>query len=250
MRFLKDLFFGGFSFLGLPRDRAVILMYHSVSARTDYFMNVEPEDFERQMKFISDSGRPVVALSELIRRLKAGESLGGAVVITLDDGYRDNYEIAFPILKQYNFRATIFVTTDLIGKTDTRNVPRLTVEQMKEMESSGLIDIEPHTKTHPKLSELTEEGARSEMAGSRDVLEGLFGKKARLFAYPYGNYNTLVRGIAAREFDGAVTVTEHTVSATSKLFELPRVSIDSSTTSAQFKGKITRAVDVYSALKV
>lgn len=188
MNILKDALLGGLSFLGLPKDRAVILMYHSVSTGIDDFMNVEPKNFERQMKYLADSKRSVISLSELVRRFKNKEPLGGSLVLTFDDGYRDNYEVAFPTLKRHKFPATIFVTTGLIGKSDKRALPRLSVEQLKEMESSGLIDIEPHTVSHPKLATLNAADAKKEIDDAKKTIEDMLGKKAVHFAYPYGSY--------------------------------------------------------------
>jgi len=246
MNILKDAFLGGLSFLGLPEDRAVILMYHSISPGIDYFMNVEPKEFEQQMKYLADSKRPVISLSELVRRLRNKEPLGSSLVLTFDDGYRDNYEIAFPILKRHNFPATIFVTTGLIGKSDKRALPRLSVEQLKEMESSSLIDIEPHTVSHPKLATLNAADAKKEIDDAKKIIEELLGKKAAHFAYPYGSYAPETERIV-REcgFESATSVREGTVGADSDLLHLSRVSIDSSTTFAQFRGKLSRGVDVY-----
>ena len=250
MHVIKDALLGGLSFLGLPDNRAVMLMYHSISPRNGYFMNVEPSEFERHMEHIAASGHPVISLSDLVRRIKNKETLGGSVVITFDDGYRDNYEIAFPVLKQHRFPATIFVTTDLIGKNDKRDLPRLTAQQLKEMGSSGLIDIEPHTTSHPKLGALSASDAQREIQGSKMALEELLGKRIAHFAYPYGSYTTETESIIREHgFDSAVSVEEGTVRPQSDLFRLPRVSIDASTTFAQFRGKLSRAVDVYQSLK-
>ena len=250
MNILKDAFLGGLSFLGLPESRAVILMYHSVSPGVNYFMNVEPRDFERQMNYLARSKRPVISLSELVRRLKAGEKLGGAVAITFDDGYRDNYDIAFSILKRHRFPATIFVTTELIGKSDKRALARLTVEQMREMESSGLIDIEPHTVSHPKLAKLNATDARKEIADAKAHIEALLAKKALHFAYPYGSYSEETERIVHEcGFESATSTNEGTVESSSDPFHLPRASVDTSTTFAQFRGKLSRAVDAYQAIK-
>lgn len=248
-RILKDLFFA-ITPKRLSRDRAVILMYHSVGPKNGYFFNVTAENFNTQMELLKKSGRPVIALKELVRRLRAKASLGGAVAITFDDGYRDNHTNAFLTLKKYGFPATIFVTTDLVGKKDARGFERVNESDMREMELSGLIDIEPHTKTHPHLAELNESDARKEIESSKQAIEALLGKKSRLFAYPYGNYSDetvlLVQEVG---FESAVTVQEGTVGMTSDPFRLPRNSVDSSTTSVQFAGKLSEAVDFYERYK-
>lgn len=245
MSVLKSAFLGGFSWLGLPKEQAVILMYHSVSPGADYFMNVEPRDFERHMEYIKKSGRPVIALGELVRRLKTEEVLDGAIVITFDDGYRDNYTIAFPLLQRYGFPATIFVTTDLIGKSDKRDLERLTIAEMKEMEASGLIAIEPHTRSHPRLSKLDPERAREEIVGAKQYLESQLQKSCQHFAYPYGDFNDETEKIVGEVFESACSVSEGTVRKGMDPRTLRRVSIDRSTTFPQFRGKLTRAIDLW-----
>ncbi|HEY4516838.1 MAG TPA: polysaccharide deacetylase family protein [Candidatus Paceibacterota bacterium] len=250
MNLLKEAFFLLAAKPPLPLDRAAILMYHSVSAEADYFFNVESDDFERQMSYLAQAQQSVIALSELVRRLQTGESLGGSIVLTFDDGYRDNYDIAFPLLKKYEFPATIFVTTDMVGECDKRGMQHLSAEEMSEMHASGLINIQPHTKTHPKLATLSEMAAREEILGSKRAIEELLGKSPRLFAYPYGSFSEATqRLVGACGFDAAVSVDEGTVGQESDLYRLPRNSIDRSTTFAQFRGKVSTTIDQYYQLK-
>lgn len=244
-QFIKNLFFTLVR-VPLARNRASILMYHSISEGPDYFACVRPAEFERQLSYLAEKNIPVLSLGELVRRLTAGEPLDGAVVITFDDGYRNNYTAAFPALKKHRFPATIFVITNCIGKKDARELEHLSIAEMKEMEESKLISIEPHTVSHPKLAKLSSSDAREEIGQSKSEIERLLGKSATLFAYPYGNFGD--ETIAAVKECGlvcAVTAEGGTVSRGSDIFQLPRNSIDSSTTFAQFKGKISRAVDLY-----
>jgi len=249
--FLKDTLFRLLSLVA-PRiaDRASILMYHSVGDRADYFNNVSPRAFERQMAYLAHSGRRVISFAELVRRLDRRETLDGAIVITFDDGYEDNYVNAFPVLKSYGFPATIFVATDLIGDADKRGIQRLSPAQLREMHASGLIAIEPHTKSHPKLSQLDERATREEIQGSMMAIEDLLGKKTTVFAYPYGNYNDMtVRIVQESGMAAACTVEEGTVSAESDPYRLPRNSVDRSTNMAQFRGKVSRVIDLYVRIK-
>lgn len=247
---LKEAFFRIPGTPRLPQDRAAILMYHSVSANTDYFMNVLPNDFEKQMAYLAEKGIRVVRLRELVELLTTRKPLGGVVVITFDDGYKDNCTTAFPVLQKYNFPATIFVTTGMIGKIDKRNLERLSVDEMKKMEESGLVDIEPHTKTHPKLATLFATAAEQEIQGSKRAIEEMLGKTANFFAYPYGNFNEETKCLVQNAgFVAALGVEEGTVKEDSDLFALPRNSIDGSTTIAQFRGKASMRIDRYQKLK-
>lgn len=250
MKLVKDAILGGFSFLGLPRDRAVILMYHSIDDRPDHFNSVAPDTFARQMSYLSAQKLNVIQLSELVRRLCEKLPLRGSVVITFDDGYRNNLTNALPVLRQQGFPATIFVVTDLIDKTDENGLERLSRQELQALEASGLVDIEPHTKSHPRLSKLDAGAAREEIAGSKVKLEEMLGKKATLFAYPYGDYGeTTPRLVRECGYAAAVTVEEGTVRTGVDPFRLPRVSIDKTTSLVQFKAKVSTAIDAYEGFK-
>ena len=248
---IKDTLFRIFRLFPQRLDkRAVILMYHSVSNREDYFFPVSEENFSKQIEFLHKSGRSVISLNELEKRIQSGQALSGEVVITFDDGYRDNFTQAFPILKKYNFPFIIFVTTSLVGKSDKRNFEMLTDSDLKEMHASGLVDIEPHTMTHPKLSKLSSDEARKEILGSKVYLEKLLSKKCEYFAYPFGNYDaTTVDVVRELGFKYAVTVKEGTEDVVGDVYQLKRNSIDTSTTWTQFLGKISSGVDRYESLK-
>ena len=203
------------------------------------------------MRYLADKKYAVIPLEELVHRHEAGEPLGGSVVITFDDGYRDNFVVAFPILKNYNFPATIFVTTDLMGKSDKRGLDRMSIEDLQQIERSGLVSIEPHTKSHPRLSQLSTEALHEEVVGSKHFLEVALNKRCRFFAPPYGAYNAeTLELLRASGIQASFTVKEGTVSEGSALLELPRVSVDRSTTWTQFRGKLSTAVDRYQAIKL
>lgn len=250
MSLAKDIFFSAGSLLGLPEDRAIVLMYHSLSPVANIFMNVEPFVFAQQLAYIAALKRPVISLAELVRRLSHGERLGGSIVITFDDGYRDNRTVAYPVLERYKFPATIFVQTGLIGCTDHRDLERLSEEDLHFMHATGLIDIQPHTISHPKLSRLDASRARDEVLGSKKHIEAVLGKTCGFFAYPFGDHTAETKHVVADAgFQAAVTVHEGTVGPECDMLQIPRVSIDSSTSRYQFAGKLSRAVDCYEYLK-
>src|SRR3989344_8413921 len=140
---------------------ASILMYHSVEDRPGHFNSVAPAVFRKQMEYLASHQYKVISLSELIERLRAGTPLERCVVLTFDDGYRNNYTHVFLILRKHRFPATIFVVTGRIGGVDEKNgLEYLREDELKEMEASGLVDIEPHTETHPKLGKLAPDAAR------------------------------------------------------------------------------------------
>ena len=252
MNVLKDVLFTVLRVgARLPHDRASILMYHSVADDPEHFNSVSLQMFARQMEYLAAKHFDVIRLSELTDRLRERRALSRAVVLTFDDGYQNNFTAAFPILKRYQFPATVFVVTGRIGSKDTKSgFEYLRENELRDMEATGLIDIEPHTVSHPKLAQLSSGSAREEVAASKVVVEKILGKRSRTFAYPYGSYNdATVRLVREGGFEAAVTVREGTVHRESRLFELPRNSIDTSTTFTQFRGKVSRAVDRYEYLK-
>jgi len=130
-----------------------ILCYHRFGARASK-LTVTPAAFAAQMQYLARNGYHVVPLSRIEDFLAGKTSLPRkSVVITIDDGYRSAFEIAYPILKQHGFPATVFLYSDFIGAGDALNWA-----QMKEMTGSGLVDIQPHSKTHANLTlRLTDE---------------------------------------------------------------------------------------------
>jgi peptidoglycan/xylan/chitin deacetylase (PgdA/CDA1 family) len=135
----------------------------------------------------------VVPLGELVGMLERRAPLRRTLAITFDDGYRDNFECAAPILRSHGLPATFFVATELIG-SDTvpwwdRNLsvpaPWMSWQQVQALHRDGF-EIGAHTRTHADLGKVEGEEAAREIFGSRDDLERRLGSAPELFAYPYG----------------------------------------------------------------
>lgn len=236
---LKNIFYTLIRFW--PWQGAVVLMYHSIGDNPEFF-TVETKEFEKQMTYLAKHKFNVISAANLVEKIKRGEKIPAkTVVITIDDGYEDNYLNACPILKKYNFPATIFVVTDSIGKfTMARNgtvMNRLGWSQMEEMAKTRLIEFYPHSHSHPKLDLFLPEWAEKEVCFSKDILEQGFHKKLPIFAYPYGRYNMEAITILKRHnFEAAFTVKTGRVQLGDDLFLLKRNSIDSKINFSMFKG--------------
>jgi peptidoglycan/xylan/chitin deacetylase (PgdA/CDA1 family) len=166
-----------------PGDLAVpILLYHHVAASdTPRRYYVSPADFEAQISSLYDWGYTAIPLSLLVDALLNGAELPPRpVVITFDDGYRDVYQNALPVMQHYGFVGSLFVIVDQIGVggyLNTRQIAEL-VEQGWELGS--------HSQTHPNLRK-PGVSLEKEIAGSRDTLEALLDLPVRSFSYPYGS---------------------------------------------------------------
>ena len=171
------------------RRRPAVLMYHSISNRA---AQVTPENFERQIRYLSDNDFTFLFAEKIF----SSDNYEKPIIITFDDGYRDNYETAFEILKKYNAKATIFMITDNIGKEGF-----LTKEQIKRLEASGLVRVEPHTHNHTVMSQQSLEHVIMQIEKSNAVLREITGREHRVFAYPFGEFNDDVRDIITWYYD-------------------------------------------------
>lgn len=136
------------------------------------------------MKWLHDNGYQTLTPKEaslmLTQDKKPSEK---CVLITFDDGYTDNYQDAYPVLKKYGMKATIFMIGKSIGHKH-----HLTEEQMKEMAQHG-ISIESHTIDHLELNGLTPQQQQSEMADSKKLFDNMFHQQTTIISYPVGRYN-------------------------------------------------------------
>ena len=163
-----------------------ILMYHSIDDNDkDARLSISPKSFERQMEFLYKNHYNVIGLDKAAEYIKNGKNpLSKTIVITFDDGYYDNYEHAYPVLKKYGIKATLFVIVDKIGQPGW-----VGWKELKEMSDSGIITIGSHTMTHPWLTSLNIEKIKSEFKNSKEILENRLGKRVDLLCYPMGNHD-------------------------------------------------------------
>jgi peptidoglycan/xylan/chitin deacetylase (PgdA/CDA1 family) len=206
--------------------RATILAYHSVDDRPEYRWSLAPEAFEAQMAALAARGARVVPLAEIVRRLRAGEPLAGATAITFDDGYRDNLEVALPILERYGFPATVFICPERLGLPNGFGIERLGRQELRTLAASPLITIGSHAMTHRILTDLSPAEAREELRASRAALLEIIGKAPELLAYPFGRADASIAKYAREEgYTAAFTTKDAEVASGADLFFLPRHSI-------------------------
>lgn len=206
--------------------KALIICYHCV--KDEAFPHLRPvkvADFENQMRYLSNVYNPI-PLERMAQHIQNGTSLPSkAIAVTFDDGYRDNYENAFPILKNYNIPATVFLTTGFIG---TGEIPRwdkeyykndkalmLSWEQVQEMSDNGIF-FGSHTVTHPFLTRISRKQAQKEIRQSMDIIEQQIGKPITTFAYPSGNFNSEIKEIVK---DAGYTAAVSTIPGYNKMHD-------------------------------
>lgn len=183
------------------RGCAPVLSFHRIcKGLPDDSLTYGLEEFTALCSFLSRNFR-VVPLRVILEKLRNGESLGGELAITFDDGYQDNFELAAPVLKGRNLPATFFVTTRFIGTEFVpwwdakQNVSRpwMTWEQVRSLHQMGF-EIGSHTMTHVDLGKASGEQALDELTNSRVELEQRLSAPIDLFAYPYGRPDNITEG--------------------------------------------------------
>ena len=172
------------------QERVPVLTYHDVIARREQpgavWFDCSLEEFETQMKFLHDQGAHVITLEQLRRHLTAGEKLpGNAVVLTFDDSYQGVYDHAAPVLARYGYPYAVFVHTDYVGSQKGR--PKMSWDELKTLDRSGLATIGSHSRSHPAdMGLLTAAQQDEELRGSKTLLEQRLGHPVPFITYPNG----------------------------------------------------------------
>lgn len=211
-----------------------ILTYHHVgecpSANDPHAgLWVPPAAFEHQIQWLRDHQYQTIGFEELARALRNGGSLPRRwVIITFDDGFKDNFTHAMPVLQYAGYRATVFLTTgQLRTEADPGDRPQafLSPAEMREMMAGGF-EFGGHTHTHARLTKLSDEEIQRELTSSREAIEVLTGAPPRWFAYPYGSWSPRVaRLVREAGYEAAAsTIRDNRVRA-DQLFWLPRVMV-------------------------
>ncbi len=207
-----------------------ILTYHSID-RSGSVISTVPEIFGRQMKFLHENDFRVITLSEAIENFAAGKSLAPkTITLTFDDGFRNFYTEAFPILEKYDFPATVFLVTDFCGSNNDwagnpPDLPRtklLAWNEIKTLSANG-IEFGAHTRTHPDLTRISVANAKREITESKAIIETKLGKPALTFAYPYGRYNAEVKHLVEANFAAACSVKLGKAQLRNDFFALERI---------------------------
>jgi peptidoglycan/xylan/chitin deacetylase (PgdA/CDA1 family) len=198
-RFITTTFFAPIArtFAGFHGNTTIpVLMYHSVSnepeteAHPYFWLNTTPEHFEAQMRFLKENHYDVISLAHAVELLYGAGNTSGKdasyAVITFDDGFRDFFLNAFPILQKYGFTATVFLPTDYITDHTKKmsNKDHLSWDEVAGLIKQG-ITFGSHTAKHPQLKNLNRDEMRFEISHSREVMENRLGVPVEAFSYPF-----------------------------------------------------------------
>ena len=196
------------------------LNYHKID-NMNISLSVLPEDFDRQIAYLKEQGYNSINTDQLYDYMTNGTPLPeNPILITFDDGYEDNYQYAYPILKKYGFTGTIFIITDLVGKPNY-----LTWEQLKEMKANGM-NFQSHTVSHKSMTELGEAQLREELVNSKKILDEQLSQDTKFMAYPTGTYNLYIAKLVKDAgYKGAFTIKYGNIDKASNIYALERVPI-------------------------
>ena len=225
-----------------------ILMYHEVtSERPHEIHGVAVNQFAEQLNWLKESGYTVTTLAALLNQPGRVERhlWRNTVALTFDDGYVDNYENAWPILRQHNFSATIFLIAGLMGQTSRwrpgalGQAPLLSWSQARDLAAQGLA-LGAHTLTHPNLTTLSAAQVEQELAQSRDLLEQNLSQPITTFSYPYSGLNATVKTLVAQAgYRMACSCPSGYIGqAGADLFDLQRITVLATDTLSDFQQKI------------
>lgn len=164
-----------------------ILTYHSFGPKPAFKENktqlqyrVTVAMFESHMKYLADKGYTTITFADLVENQVNGKPLPEKpIVLTFDDGWKSQYELAVPILEKYKFTGTFFIITNSTGAKSY-----MSVDELKDLHAKGF-EIASHTKSHPRLPTLDDVKLVEELQGSKKALEDKLGITVTTLAYPY-----------------------------------------------------------------
>ena len=203
-----------FCFLSVPAPAASqsngipVLLYHHVAELSSVStsmseLTVTPTEFDRQLTALQTSGFRTIPLALFISYMKGNAVTLPAkpIVLTFDDGYADNYNNAFPLLKKHGFTATLF----MVGiNFDRQN--RLSSAQIREMNANGC-EVGAHSMTHPNLTALSAQQLQTEINGSKSKATRQSQSDIIAFAYPGGQYSlAAMEKVETAGYEAAFTI--------------------------------------------
>ena len=219
--------------VGIP-----VLYYHSVlpdsEVTTRNEVTISPENLKTQLQLVKDLGYTTLTMSELNDYIINNKEIPKkSILITFDDGYADNYVHAFPILKELDMKATIFVISSGID-----GGYYMSSDQLKDMVNYG-IDIESHTVNHVHLDTLSYEEQLKELKDSKATIEKVTNKEVLSIAFPFGDYNeNTLKAVTEAGYSIAFTTNRGLANRTDNKIALDRIYVSSEYSIDTFKDRL------------
>lgn len=234
--------------------RIPILMYHSISDEKEnshpyYHVNTSPSVFDTHMHYLHENNYSVINLQDLKKSFATRDS-SKYVVITFDDGFYDFFTNAIPILKKYNFSATVFLPTGFIHneRLSFRGKECMTWNEVRLLQSKG-INFGSHTVTHPQLNNLSTKEIENEIKLSKNKIEDETGITVKSFSYPFAFPEDKQFGITLRAllnkcgYTNGVTTKIGTANKGDDTFFQPRLPVNTADDILFFRAKLQGAYD-------
>ena len=203
-------------------------IYHRFGEQKYPSTNIDIKTFEQHLRFLKDNDYTVLTLGEAIDQLKSNEDVPEkTVVLTVDDGYKSFKTEAVPLLEKYNYKATIFLCTDYVGKSNY-----LSWEDVRKLQNDGY-EFGNHSHTHDHFLNYSDDQTRKEFKEDLSKAEKIFkqkgGFKPELYCYPYGEYNSDMQKILKDNgYKAATAQKSGVIHSGSDIFALPRFPMTSS----------------------
>jgi len=233
------------------RDRVPILCYHRFLPRSRAGTDADREmgwvcyddEFERQMEYLAANGWTTLDLDDYVD-IREGRTPAPArgIIVTMDDGYRSNYELAYPVLKRLGMKAVVYVALepDLHTRRQVEGIDGfLSADQLRSLDADG-VSIQSHTLTHSILTELSDEDVRFELSESKKRLEEILGRPVDHFCFPRGGVDRRVRKLAIEAgYQTASGANQGTATALDAAHDLPRIMMERDMGLAEFRRVLT-----------
>ncbi len=209
-----------------------ILCYHNFNPTVPGSMNMSPKKLEAQLKWLKENGFTIIPLKEAVAYLQGKrDSLPPkSVVITADDGWKSVYTYMLPLAKKYNIPVTLFI----YPQTISRGQHAMTWKELKELQNTGLFDIQGHTYWHPNFKqekkrlspEAYDKFVQVQLANSKKILEERLGTDVSYLAWPFGIYDNYLEHQAEKAgYTMAFSIDDHTADRHYNVMAQPRFMI-------------------------
>jgi len=229
--------------------QVIIFCYHRLVDKVRYpGTEIRPADFEAQMKALKDRGITVIGMQDFLAWRRSDKNIPArAAIVTFDDGWKSQYDVAWPIMKKYGYPMTLFIYTEGVRGGSLGGGEAITWEQLAEMRDAG-VDIQAHSATHQDLREghpvtvvepgkkrtrkkLTgpeyEQWLHNEVVGCKELLEQRLAIKVNCFAVPFGSYNEHVKEMARNAgYEAMFTVYGQPITFRSPMDSVGRYAIE------------------------